>query len=76
MGSKLLFTAAGMSTLFEDLAASTETQTAYKNVVTAVGHRYKEYGLRINMVKKGEGASERTKYGELRESLRLRRFGS
>jgi len=32
-------------------------QTAYNNVVTAVGHRYKEYGLRINMVKKGEGAS-------------------
>jgi hypothetical protein len=40
-------------------------QTAYKNVVTAVGHRYKEYGLRINMVKKGEGASERTKFQEL-----------
>ena len=31
-------------------------QTAYKNVVTAVGHRYKKYGLREDGVEKGEGA--------------------
>jgi hypothetical protein len=40
-------------------------QTAYKNVVTAVGRRYNKYGQRENKVKKGEGASERTKYQEL-----------
>src|ERR1700693_2369756 len=31
-------------------------KTAYKNVVTAVGHRYKKYGLREGGVEKGEGA--------------------
>ena len=36
-------------------------QTAYKNVVKAVGHRYKKYGQRDNKVEDGEGASERTK---------------
>ena len=40
-------------------------QTAYKNVVIAVGHVYKQYGVRVNPVKKGEGASERTKYREI-----------
>lgn len=49
--------------------SNNDWQTAHKNVVTAVGHRYKEYGLRINMVKKGEGASERTKYNELLRQL-------
>jgi hypothetical protein len=44
-------------------------QTAYKNVVTAVGHRYKEYSLHINMVKKGEGASERMKYKALLQNI-------
>lgn len=44
-------------------------QKAYKNVVTAVGHRYKKYGLRINTVKEGEGASERTKYKALLEYI-------
>ena len=33
-------------------------QTAYKNVVTAVGQVYKKYGLRIDHVEKGEGARE------------------
>jgi hypothetical protein len=40
-------------------------QTAYKNVVTAVGRLYKKYGQRENAVERGEGASERTKYQEL-----------
>ena len=46
-------------------------QTAYKNVVTAVGHVYKKYGLRIDHVKKGEGASERTKYKELLREIAM-----
>jgi len=44
-------------------------QRAYKNVVTAVGLVYKEYGLRIDKVKKGEGASERTKYKALLQKI-------
>ena len=46
-------------------------QTAYKNVVTAVGHVYKKYGLRVDHVKKGEGASERTKYQELLREITM-----
>jgi len=37
-------------------AINESPQTAYKNVVTAVGHRYKKYGLREGGVEKGEGA--------------------
>ncbi|MBV8225325.1 MAG: hypothetical protein JO232_09070 [Verrucomicrobia bacterium] len=44
-------------------------QTAYKNVVKAVGHRYKKYGQRDNKVEDGEGASERTKYQELVQKI-------
>jgi hypothetical protein len=44
-------------------------QTAYKNVVTAVGYRYKKYGLRIDHVKNGEGASESTKYKALLQNI-------
>lgn len=35
---------------------------AYQAVVTAVGNVYNQYNIRVDNVKKGEGASERTKY--------------
>ena len=44
-------------------------QTAYKNVVTAVGQVYKKYGLRIDHVEKVEGARERTKYKALLQNI-------
>ena len=46
-------------------------QTAYKNVVTVVGQRYKEYGLRIDHAEKGEGANERTKYQALLKKIAI-----
>jgi hypothetical protein len=46
-------------------------QTAYKNVVTAVGQRYKKYGMRYIAVEKGEGASERTKFNELLQQITM-----
>jgi len=44
-------------------------QTEYKNVVTAVGQVYKKYNLRLTMGKKGEGASEPTKYKALLQKI-------
>jgi hypothetical protein len=46
-------------------------QTAYRNVVTAVGRRYKKYGVRYIEVEKGEGASERTKFSELLKQITM-----
>jgi len=63
--SKAAFAAAKMVIDKTAIDSNKDWQTAYKNVVTAVGHRYKKYGQRENGVEKGEGASERTKYQEL-----------
>jgi len=46
-------------------------QKAYRNVVTAVGRRYKKYGVRYIEVEKGEGASERTKFNELLQQITM-----
>jgi hypothetical protein len=46
-------------------------QRAYQAVVTAVGKVYHKYGIRIDQVKKGEGASERTKYQTLLGEIAL-----
>ena len=46
-------------------------QEAYKNVVKAVGRRYKKYGQRVTKVERGEGASERTKYKELLQEITM-----
>src|SRR5262249_51469655 len=46
-------------------------QKAYKNVVTAVGGRYKKYGQRVTKVEKDEGASERTKFNELLQQITM-----
>ena len=46
-------------------------QTAYRNVVTAVGRRYKKYGQHSIEVEKGEGASERTKFTELLQQITM-----
>jgi hypothetical protein len=60
--SKTALAAAKMVIDKTAIDSNKDWQTAYKNVVTAVGHRYKKYGQRENGVEKGEGASERTKY--------------
>jgi len=44
---------------------------AYQAVVTAVGNVYNKYGIRVDHVKKGEGASERTKYQALLGEIAL-----
>jgi len=46
-------------------------QMAYRNVVTAVGRRYKKYGVRYIEAEKGEGASERTKFNELLQQITM-----
>jgi hypothetical protein len=46
-------------------------QTAYENVVREVGKRYKKYRQRVTMVKRGEGASEGTKFRALLESINV-----
>jgi hypothetical protein len=46
-------------------------QEAYKNVVKAVGRRYKKYGQLVTKVEQGEGASERTKYKELLQEITM-----
>jgi len=63
--SKTALAAAKMVIDKTAIDSNRDWQTAYKNVVTAVGHRYKKYGQRENGVERGEGASERTKYQEL-----------
>ena len=63
--SKAALAAAKMVIDKTAIDSNKDWQTAYKNVVTAVGHRYKKYGQRENGVEKGEGTSERTKYQEL-----------
>jgi len=63
--SKTALAAAKMVIDKTAIDSNTDWQTAYKNVVKAVGHRYKKYGQRENGVEKGEGASERTKFQEL-----------
>ena len=46
-------------------------QKAYGDVVKAVAHRYKEYGVRVNRVKKGEGNSESTKFKRLLKRIKI-----
>jgi hypothetical protein len=46
-------------------------QKAYGDVVTAVGRRYKKYGVRYIEVENGEGASERTKFQELLQQITI-----
>jgi hypothetical protein len=42
-----------------------------ENLVTAVGRRYKKYGVRMIAVEKGEGASEGTKFTELLQQINM-----
>jgi hypothetical protein len=51
--------------------SSNDWQTAYRNVVTAVGPRYKKYGQHTIVVERGEGASERTKFAELLQRITM-----
>jgi hypothetical protein len=51
--------------------SSNDWQTAYRNVVTAVGRRYKKYGQHTIVVERGEGASERTKFTELLQRITM-----
>jgi hypothetical protein len=44
---------------------------AYENVVTAIGRRYKKYGVRMIAVENGEGTSERTKFNELLQRINM-----
>jgi hypothetical protein len=60
--SKAAFDAAKMVIDKSSIDSNKAWQTAYKNVVTAVGRRYKKFGQRENGIEEGEGASERTKY--------------
>jgi hypothetical protein len=46
-------------------------QRAYENLVTAIGRRYKKYGVRMIAVEKGEGASERTRFTELLQQINM-----
>jgi hypothetical protein len=63
--SKAALAAAKMVVAKTAIDSNQAWQRAYQDVVKEVGKVYKQYGQRVNMVKKGEGASERTKYKAL-----------
>jgi hypothetical protein len=46
-------------------------QRAYGDVVKAVGRRYKEYGVRVSRIKRGEGKSENTKFKQLLKRTKI-----
>jgi hypothetical protein len=51
--------------------SNNDWQTAYRNVVTAVGRRYKKHGHHTIEIETGEGASERTKFTEFLQQITM-----
>lgn len=46
-------------------------QTAYGNVVKAVGRVYKQYGVRNTKIKAGEGATESSKFKQMLKEIKI-----
>jgi hypothetical protein len=67
--SKKAFAAARMVINKTATDSNAAWQRAYTDVVSAVGNRYRKYGMRENMIEDEEGTSERTRYQELLQKI-------